>query len=421
VLHAATIDDVRRALLNEEYDVVHFSGHGTGTGLAFEDVSGSLYVPPQDALAELLADFSPPIRCLLLNACYSVSQGQFTSLGVPYTIAMEGPISDDAAIMFAEGFYDSIGAGKDVDFSFRQGIHTLRLKAHPDSAVPHLLKKGEFATIQQRPNPEGREIQQRSHDASLPPPVLLGLALDVSGSMEQSIGTSLGRQKSRLRGFVDAFENSAARTREALRSMHEGGTSLSVFAYAFGMRTGDVCDLLSLIKAADGLVSAEELESLKAKHTREIERRYSGGSGFGGLESLARSYGFGGLVESVKQGVRADAEAEVRNRVVAELQQRLSARLESIGDTTLDLDQVAEFWRGESSNWDDAEHFIFGDTPMCAALWKTLDRFKCELARQDKRSMPVLLLVSDGEPTDGDPTSVGRQLHEQGIRSQEVY
>jgi hypothetical protein len=416
VLHAATIDDVRRALLDEEHDVVHFSGHGTGTGLAFEDINGNLYVPPQDALAGLLAEFSPPIRCLLLNACYSVSQGRFTSLGVPYTIAMEGPISDDAAIMFAEGFYDSIGAGKDVEFSFRQGIHTLRLRAHTDSAVPHLLKKGEFADISQPSSSAEREIQRRSPDEAVPPPVLLGLALDVSGSMEQSMGTSLGRQTSRLRGFVDAFENSVGRTREALKSMRQGGTSMSLFAYAFGMRSGDVCDLLSLIKAADGLVSAEELERLKAKHTKDIERRYSrGSSSFGGLESLARSFGFGDVVESVREGIRADAEAEVRKRVIAELLPRLADRLASIGDTTIDLDQMADIWRGTSSTWDDAKHFIFGDTPMCAALRKALDRFNSELERQGKRCMPVLLLVSDGEPTDGDPTSIGRQLREQGI------
>src|SRR5437763_16010534 len=146
IRHAATVDDIRRALLDDEYEIVHFSGHGTGTGLAFEDSSGKLYVPPQKALSELLADFSPPIRCLLLNACYSVSQGQFTSLGVPYTIAMEGPIADDAAILFAGGFYDSIGAGKDVEFSFRQGIHALQLADHSDSVVPHLLRKGEITT-----------------------------------------------------------------------------------------------------------------------------------------------------------------------------------------------------------------------------------------------------------------------------------
>jgi hypothetical protein len=51
IRHAATVDDIRRALLDDEYEIVHFSGHGTGTGLAFEDSTGSLYVPPQKALS----------------------------------------------------------------------------------------------------------------------------------------------------------------------------------------------------------------------------------------------------------------------------------------------------------------------------------------------------------------------------------
>src|SRR5579862_7350129 len=247
--HAATVDDIRRALLDNDYEIVHFSGHGTGTGLAFEDNSGKLYIPPQKALSDLLADFSPPIKCLLLNACYSVSQGQSTSLGVPYTIAMEGPIADDAAIIFVGGFYDSIGAGKDVEFSFRQGIHALKLAGHSDSAVPHLLKKGEMTTtaaptISEREQTAG---PLRSDSASL----LLGIALDVSGSMEQSMRTSLGREQSRLKGFTDAFEQSIARTKEFLRSAGDSGSSVQLFAYAFGMRSGDVCDLFSLIKMGE--------------------------------------------------------------------------------------------------------------------------------------------------------------------------
>src|SRR5947209_5902936 len=75
IRHAVTVDDARRALLDDTYDVVHFSGHGTGTGLAFEDSAGRLYVPPRDALAELLKEFSPPLGCVLLNACYSMNQG----------------------------------------------------------------------------------------------------------------------------------------------------------------------------------------------------------------------------------------------------------------------------------------------------------------------------------------------------------
>ena len=141
IRHAVTIDDARKALLDDPYDVVHFSGHGTGTGLAFEDRFGRLYVPPQDALAELLSEFSPPLQCVILNACFSTNQGTLTSLGVPFTIAMEGPISDGAAIIFTGGFYDSFAAGKDTEFSFRQGVLALKLARHPDSVVPKLIRQ----------------------------------------------------------------------------------------------------------------------------------------------------------------------------------------------------------------------------------------------------------------------------------------
>jgi hypothetical protein len=415
VKHAATIDDVRRALLDDEFEIVHFSGHGTGTGLAFENKDGMLYVPPQDAVAALLAEFSPPIKCLILNACYSVSQGQFTSLGVPYSIAMEGPISDDAAIIFAGAFYDSIGAGKDVEFSFRQGTHALRLAGHPDSTVPHLLKKGEITAI----GPPLR-IQPESPDRSgsiETPPLLLGVCLDVSGSMEQNMRTSLAGQRSRLQGFADAFERSIERTRKFLQAM-PGDTASSVFlfAYAFGMRAGDVCDLLSLMKVANGIISESEIEELKRRYAGEIERRYSGGSGLGGLESLARSYGFGGAVESVKRGLRADAEAEVRNRIMAEVQKRLQAKLQSAGDTTANLDDLADVWKGDSPSWANAEPLIFGNTPMCAALKRALNRFRSELeVRAASQPVPIFLLVSDGEPTDGDPLPLARELRDRGV------
>lgn len=42
---------------------------------------------------------------------------------------MEGPIADNAAIVFSGGFYDSLAAGKDVEFSFKQGALALKLDA----------------------------------------------------------------------------------------------------------------------------------------------------------------------------------------------------------------------------------------------------------------------------------------------------
>jgi hypothetical protein len=175
VRHAATIDDARRALLDVQYDVVHFSGHGTGNGLAFEDSTGSLFVPPEHAVAELLAAFSPPLHCVLFNACYSSRQAAFTAFTLPFTVAMDGPIADDAAIVFSGAFYDSLAAGRDVPFSFNQGLVALKLAGHPDSVVPRLVQRGVADSTSQA------DVQPL--DASLPreiTPLILGFAMTKS-------------------------------------------------------------------------------------------------------------------------------------------------------------------------------------------------------------------------------------------------
>ena len=112
--HAATVHDLRRALLDDDFRIVHISGHGTGRGLILEDGSGRMYVVPQQALADLFQAYSlpaGPLECVILNSCYSFSQGKLVSLNVPFTIVAEGPIGDNASIEFSRGFYDAIGAG----------------------------------------------------------------------------------------------------------------------------------------------------------------------------------------------------------------------------------------------------------------------------------------------------------------------
>lgn len=410
IRHAVTVDEVRRELLDEEYDIVHFSGHATRSGLVFEDNSGRMYVPPRDSVAGLLEEFAPPLQCVLLNACYSTSQGQFTSLGIPYTIAMEGPIADDAAIIFTGGFYDSIGAGKDIEFSYRQGLHALKLHGHADSVIPKLLRQGEYITIEQESIPiqGARSVSQKDNQ-----PLLVGIGLDVSGSMEANINNRVGRNQTRMEGFREALEQGVNKGKRFLESAENTDAPVFIFAYAFGLRTGDVCDLFSLVKVADGIISKEEIERLKQRYISEIKNRYSGYSGLG---SLAESYGFGGLVASFESSARASAEAEVRNRILAEIQQRLSNKLKTIGDTTLRLGELAELWQGSSTGLEDAEGLIFGNTPMCEALRKILHRFSVELKKQDHEdALPILLLVSDGEPTDGKPEPIAAQLRELGV------
>lgn len=141
IKHAARIDDFARALLEQEYRIVQFSGHGTGTGLAFENELGEVQVIPRDALAELLAAYSPPIECVVLNACYSDVHSQHLSMGVPYSIVMSGPISDEGATEFTRGFYDAIGAGKSVEFAYKEGCRRIKLKGLPDGATPVLYTR----------------------------------------------------------------------------------------------------------------------------------------------------------------------------------------------------------------------------------------------------------------------------------------
>lgn len=141
IIHAARIKDIQRELLDGEYQIIQFSGHGCPSGrLVLEDEVGEAKPVPQQALAKLLSSF-PSIECVVLNACYSVNQGELISLGVPVTIGMNGPISDDAAQVFIRGFYDALGAGKSYDFAYNMGCQTIELELEncSEELVPKLF------------------------------------------------------------------------------------------------------------------------------------------------------------------------------------------------------------------------------------------------------------------------------------------
>jgi hypothetical protein len=141
VCHATSIHDVRRALLEKDFHIIHISGHGSEMGLVLEDVQGNASIIPQEALAELFGAYTPPLECVILNACYSISQGHLLSLGIPFTIAMEGPISDKAAIEFIRGFYDALGAGRTIDFAYEEGCRTVKLAAPGTQFISELLRR----------------------------------------------------------------------------------------------------------------------------------------------------------------------------------------------------------------------------------------------------------------------------------------
>ncbi len=138
---AARPRDVRRAILDLNPQIVHFSGHGAGEGgLALEDDQGQAQLVPTAALAGLFELFADQVQCVLLNACYSAVQGQAIAQHIPYVIGMKQAIGDTAAREFAVGFYDALGAGRDMEFAFRYACNSIQMAGLREELTPVFLR-----------------------------------------------------------------------------------------------------------------------------------------------------------------------------------------------------------------------------------------------------------------------------------------
>lgn len=421
-LHAASVHDLRRSLLENDFNIVHMSGHGTGVGLILEDELGGKYVVPQKGLAELFKAYSIPtgsLSCVILNACYSISQGELISLETPFTIAMEGAVSDKAAIEFSRGFYDAIGAYKSIDFAYEEGCRNVSLSAPKSKFISKILKKGEQYTgdvnyFQTETIDETtRSLEGKfKNDKSL-----IGIAVDVSGSMTESINNNTNRQLSRLESFNESLKRLGEEANQTIKANKERkiDTNIDVFAYAFGLRTDDICDLFSLLKIGKDVISKEEIEDLKRKYTNEMKSKYSGYSGYSGLGNLARQYGFGSFVNEAESVLRGNAENEIRRKIMLEVSRRIQKSLGDVGDTTLSINEVTKLSNDSSDTFSNAEELIYGSTPMKSALEEIYQRFIRELKKRPSDTIPVLFIVSDGEPTDGEPLPFAKLIKNLGV------
>lgn len=134
---AVTVDDLRRALLDFHPEVVHFSGHGGGSGgLCFEDTDGYTNSAGAVPLAKLLHHFKDKLKCVVLNACYSEVQGEVIRQEIDYVIGMKSAVDDNSATKFAVAFYDALFAGTDFRTAFDLGCTALDLNKLSDADVP---------------------------------------------------------------------------------------------------------------------------------------------------------------------------------------------------------------------------------------------------------------------------------------------
>lgn len=143
----ATISALQRSIRAKRPDILHFIGHGdvlpTGGVLVFE--SGEANVGAMlhgDELAPMLRDAG--VELVLLSGCMTGEAGcgvgtELATRGVPAVVAMQAPMHDGSAGLFARAFYGSLGIGESVDDAVAEGRIAVRGSAN-DWAVPVVMR-----------------------------------------------------------------------------------------------------------------------------------------------------------------------------------------------------------------------------------------------------------------------------------------
>jgi hypothetical protein len=155
--------DLLKQLAAVDYHVIHFMGHGdfdpeTGGVLILEHEDGSGDRVTSEELAAMLED--EPIRLVFLNACKTATTsagtdahpfaGIATSLirdGVPAVVAMQFPISDEAAVNFAQTFYERIAQRLPVDAAVAEGRKALYSNKNAEWATPVLFLRSKDGVL----------------------------------------------------------------------------------------------------------------------------------------------------------------------------------------------------------------------------------------------------------------------------------
>ncbi|HEU5376412.1 MAG TPA: CHAT domain-containing protein [Ktedonobacteraceae bacterium] len=135
-------DDLLQLLNQHRPQIVHFSGHGSQTGLCLAGNDGQqIRLVTTQALAALFKTLKDNIRLVFLNACYSQEQALALVTTIDCVIGMKESIRDEAAAIFASSFYRAIGFGRSIQEAFDQGRTALLLEGIPEEDIPELLVK----------------------------------------------------------------------------------------------------------------------------------------------------------------------------------------------------------------------------------------------------------------------------------------
>ncbi|MFZ7125325.1 MAG: CHAT domain-containing protein [Desulfobacterales bacterium] len=156
---SVTLERLDRVLMEQPCHVLHFIGHAAFLGdrgvLVFNDVRGGMEQVDEDRFAQLLSNHDS-LKLIVLNACQGATVSaarafvgiapKVVATGVPAVVAMQYPIYDSAAALFAGTFYFALFQGPNagrIDWAMAQARNALA-RDYPDGrevATPVLFMR----------------------------------------------------------------------------------------------------------------------------------------------------------------------------------------------------------------------------------------------------------------------------------------
>lgn len=176
--------DLQRAMRNGPWHIFHFIGHGSYDPaqheglLALADDQGQAHYCTATDLGRLLADHAA-LRLVLLNSCegargserdlFASSAASLVRRGLPAVIAMQYAISDQAALEFAQTFYESLADNWPVDAAACEARKAMAIAAN------HSLEWGTPVLYMHAADGQLFNVQKITPPSLSPPPQLLEL------------------------------------------------------------------------------------------------------------------------------------------------------------------------------------------------------------------------------------------------------
>jgi CHAT domain len=123
VLEVAGLPQIGQALSEDQYHVLHLSGHGTAGGIELEDEDGSPHVATVADLTRVILGSDRPLPLVFLSCCDPVGGDEVTERlgiglierGISQVVGMQSNVTDQYATELATRFYRDLATVPDAE------------------------------------------------------------------------------------------------------------------------------------------------------------------------------------------------------------------------------------------------------------------------------------------------------------------